>query len=298
MRFMKGVQWNGETLEMSPLIINASELGYFLHPDDNVMIDQLVNLWDGKPVKTRTRMHGEAIIQNPSLNLLGCTTPTWIAQNFPDYMIGGGFNSRVLFVFADAKANYVAYPVDEVPADFLQKRESLIRDLESISKLVGPVAMTPTAKAWGKEWYERWHKVDSRQIDESLLSGYINRKQTLVHKIAMALVVSRGDELEITEKDLERAVTLITELEAEMPKVYSRIGNDPRAQVGDEVLSFLRRTGGSATFQLLFSWARKRFPIHKEFEDILIGLREAGLVDILPNATNGSVVIKLKGSPQ
>ena len=214
----EGIPYQGDMLEMSALTIAVSEFGNFLRPDDREMVDQLVNLWDGYPVKKRTRMDGEQVIQNPCLNVIGCTTPSWIAQNFPEYMIGGGLTSRMLFVYAETKEKYVAYPFRHVPPDFLARREALIRDLERISQLVGPFHLTDEAIAWGEAWYERFHRTEARLIDETLLGGYINRKQTLVHKIAMCLAASLGDELVITQPILERSVSLITELEAEMPK--------------------------------------------------------------------------------
>lgn len=287
----EGIPWDNETLEMSPLTINASELGNFLRPDDTAMVDQLVNLWDGKAVKTRTRLHGEIIVQNPCLNIIGCTTPSWIAQNFPEYMIGGGFTSRVLFVYADTKAKYVAYPFKNVPPDHLQKRDALIRDLEKISQLLGPVSISDEALAWGDAWYRRWHETESKKIDETLLSGYINRKQTMAHKIAMCLVASRGNELLIQQPDLERAVALLTELEAEMPKVYSRIGSTADAVSGDHILAFIQRAGGRVSYQTLFGYMRKSLPRQKDFDDILLGLRESGLLRVETPPSGGAFLV-------
>jgi Protein of unknown function (DUF3987) len=283
----EGIPFNGETLEMSPLTIAASELGNFLRPDDSWMVDQLVNIWDGKPVKKRTRMDGEQVIQNPCLNLIGCTTPSWIAQNFPDYMIGGGLTSRMLFVYAEAKQAYVAYPFRHVPEDFLQRKAALVRDLEKISNLLGPVSITPDAVTWGEEWYERWFKIEAKNIDETMLGGYINRKQTLVHKLAMILVASKGDELVIRVEDLQRAVALISDLEAEMPKVYSRIGMNPLAVAADKAVSFVARAGGRVPFVALYGYMHKAFPSNKEFEDILAGLVFSGKLRLITDANSG-----------
>lgn len=276
----EGVPFHGETLEMSALTIAVSEFGNFLRPDDREMVDQLVNLWDGYPVKKRTRMDGEQVVQNPCLNVIGCTTPSWIAQNFPDYMIGGGLTSRLLFVYADAKARYVAYPFKHTSPDFLARRESLIRDLERISQLVGPYTLTDEAIEWGEAWYERFHRVEARKIDETLLGGYINRKQTLAHKIAMCLAASQGDDLIIDKPTLERAVALLSELEAEMPKVYSRIGMSPEAVAGGQVIAFLRRAARPVPFVELYRYMHRLFPNAKEFTDLLEGLSKAGMLVI------------------
>jgi hypothetical protein len=93
-----------------PLYINSSELGITLKMSDTDMVDQLVHMWDGYELKKRTRLDGEMIIPTPSLNLIACTTPSWIAENVPQYLIGGGLTSRILFVYGDKKERYIAYP--------------------------------------------------------------------------------------------------------------------------------------------------------------------------------------------
>ena len=50
---------------------------------------------------------GNDDVVNPWINIIACTTPAWIAGNFPEYMIGGGFTSRCVFVYADAKERFV-----------------------------------------------------------------------------------------------------------------------------------------------------------------------------------------------
>jgi hypothetical protein len=284
----EGVTYAGEVLEMSALTISASEFGNFLRPDDREMVDQLVNIWDGKPVKKRTRMDGEQIIQNPCLNLIGCTTPSWIAGNFPEYLIGGGLTSRMVFVYAETKFQYVAYPFQKVPKNHGLKRDALVRDLERISLLLGEVTLSSDALEWGNEWYENFHKVESKKIDETLLGGYINRKQVLAHKVAMCIVASRGDRLIIEKEDLERSVALLTELERDMPKVYSRIGMSPEAVAGDQVLSFLKREGGKVPFITLYRYMHKLFPNPERFNEVVLGLKESGRLRVISDPTAGT----------
>lgn len=274
----EGIMYQGEMLEMSALTVVAGEFGTFLKPDDHEMIDQLVSLWDCRPVRKRTRMDGEQIVANPCLNILGCTTPSWISQSFPDYMIGGGFTSRLLFVYGDAKARYVAYPSQHVPADFYARRDALIDDLERISTLVGPFSITPEAIAYGEAWYEHFHRVESKQIDETLLGGYINRKQTLVHKVAMCLSASQNDELTITKPILERSVQLISELERDMPKVYSRIGMTAGSNEGLRVIAYLDRSAAPASFVELYRYMHRAFPNVTDFQNLIEGLVRAQLI--------------------
>lgn len=278
----------GEEFEVSPtetrtqfaLYINSSELGITLKMSDTDMVDQLVHMWDGYELKKRTRMDGELVIPTPSLNLIACTTPSWIAENVPQYLIGGGLTSRMLFVYGEEKTRYIAYPQRHMPKDYLERQGKLVRDLERISQRVGGFQLTEDAYQWGEEWYENFHKNEAPKLDKTLVGGYIARKQTLVHKVAMILTISRGDELVINRETLERAVKLITQLEEFMPKVYNKIGMTLDAQAANQVLAFLERNGGTADFNLLYRYMHRYYPDPEIFEKVLTGMIEAKLITI------------------
>jgi hypothetical protein len=263
-----------------PLYINSSELGITLKMQDTDMVDQLVHMWDGFELKKRTRMDGELVIPTPSLNLIACTTPSWIAENVPAYLIGGGLTSRMLFVYGEHKERYVAYPQRHIPADYLQRQARLVRDLERIHNLVGEFSLTEDAYKWGEEWYEDFHKNQAPKLDKTLIGGYIARKQTLVHKVAMILTASLGDTMIITRATLERSAALISQLEENMPKVYSRIGLTADANASQKVVSFLERYGGKADFNILYRYMHSQYSDPVVFEGILRGMMEAKLITI------------------
>lgn len=262
------------------LYVNSPEFGITLNPRDTEMIDQLVHIWDGAEMKKRTRKDGELKIPTPCLNMIACTTPSWIAENVPQYLIGGGLTSRMLFVYGETKTRYVAYPQLVIPKDYKDRQARLTRDLERISQLIGNFTLTPDAYAWGAEWYEHFHKHEAPKIDKTLLGGYIARKQTLVHKVAMVLSASQGNSLLITRTLLERAAKLITELEASMPMVYSKIGMNQDSNAADQVLAFLARNGGTVEFSLLYRYMHRYYPDSEAFEKIILGMIEAKYVTI------------------
>jgi len=258
---------NGELVTMSPVTIHSSEFGNLIDPRDRQMIDMLVHLWDGKPFTKVTKNSGTDEVVNPWINVLAATNPEWIAANFPEYMIGGGFASRCLFVYIAEKERYVAYP--EAQTGFEGLREDLIADLTHISEsIVGEYSLTPEAKEWGSAWYERHYRQEALLMDSSRFGGYIARKQTLAHKVAMILAASHTDELVISRDDLETAVSMLSDLEADMQLVFEKIGMSAEA-LQSERLSQMVVKRGAIPYAELYAWAKRYFPRKSEVEDII-----------------------------
>lgn len=226
---------------MSAITIESSEFGTFLNPQDREMVDLLVSLWDGKrgAFKKTTKTQGEDIIENPWINIIACTTPAWIEGNFPEYMIGGGFTSRCVFVYAEQKRQYVAYPSLSIPKDFLKQQDELVQDLEKMAMLRGPFNLLPEATDWGAIWYEQHWKKKPANLDNARFGGYLARKQTHIHKLAMVLSAAQRDTLTITADDLEQSNIIVSSLESDMPKVFERIGTSDSSKGSAELVSII-----------------------------------------------------------
>lgn len=244
-----------EPATMSCLTIGVGELGTFLRPENREFLDLLTAMWDGQKeaLRRRTRMDGETVIHNPWLNIIGCTTPAWLKDNFPDVLIGGGLTSRIVFVYGDKKRQLIAYPsrnVDE--AAYHDEEKYLIHDLSQIAKLAGPYRLTEEAYKWGESWYEQ-HNTGPRpaHVASDRFDGYLFRKQTHIHKLAMVLAAAQRDELVVTDTDLQQAADFTTGLEGDMLRVFSSIGVTQAAKVTTEVLNLIRNHK-SLTYQELW----------------------------------------------
>jgi hypothetical protein len=241
-------------------------------------------LWDGQlgVWEKRTKTQGSDRIENPWINLAACTTPGWIAGNFPEYLIGGGFTSRCIFVYAKHKRRLVAYPSAVLPAGFDEIRNKLIRDLEAISILRGGFTLSPEAIQWGTQWYEHHHNNKPRHLDNDRFAGYIARKQTHIHKLAMVLSASEKDELVITEANISAASEIVTALESDMPEVFSLIGVGGQAKHSNEV-AMLVRSYGTMTQTQLFSLCFKTMS-YKEFQDALVACVQSKIIFVKQEA--------------
>lgn len=282
---------DGKILRQSAMTISASELGTFLDPRNGEMVDALVSLWDGQKGtwKKATKTQGSDEIENPWINLLGCTTPAWISGAFPDYMVGGGFTSRTVFVYADTKRQLVAYP--HLVASKTNKQqhleESLIHDLIEINKMVGEYKLTEEAVALGEIWYRDFFTNKPAHLDTDQFEGYIARKQTHIHKIAMVLAASESDDLRIHDGHLERAIAITTGIEADMPKVFGRIGSNQHSK-HQALIKRLLKTHGAIWQTELYAMVYKNIT-PRDFEETIKGLVKAGLVTLM--ADKGKVKI-------
>ncbi len=271
---------SGDWETMSSLTISSDELGTFLNPNDREMIDVLVSLWDGKKgtFRKQTKMSGNDTIQNPWINIIGCTTPSWIAENVPEYMIGGGFVSRCVFIYTDKKRQFVPYVDEAVPAEFGDLRSSLVHDLEEMSTLCGEFQISEPAREWGRTWYtDHWQK-GREGLDTEQFANYLSRKQTHLHKLAMILSASQGNTLLIEPHHLQHAEAMLSSIEPDMHKVFARIGKSEVTKATAEILD--RLDGYPIPKETLFRRMMHSVTI-REFDEALAGVCASGMARIV-----------------
>lgn len=284
----------GEFHSQCALTLESSEFGNLVNPQDREMIDLLVTLWDSKQggFKKITKGSGTDMVENPWINLIACTTPAWIAGNFPEYIIGGGFTSRCLFVYTETKEKYVAYPALSVPANLKSQEAALIQDLEHIAtNLMGNYVLSQDAIEWGTSWYEYHYKNRPEALDDDRFGGYIARKQTHIHKTAMVLAASCRDELVINADDLSLANTLVSSLEEDMPKVFARIGRTEESVQAERFVKYIAARNGISPMAAQ-AYFHTQFPTNRQFQEILSGALGAGLITV--ESTPNGVLLKAK----
>lgn len=238
------VDFGTYTEPMSCLTIGVSELGTFFRPDNQEMVDFLTAMWDGQKevMRRQTRTQGDTTISNPWLNVIGCTTPAWLKENFPDVLIGGGLTSRMVFVFGEKKRQLVAYPSDLITADDYKEEEAhLVADLQAIAQTKGEYKLSPGAKVWGTQWYENlWTGARPPHLLGGKFDGYVSRKQTMLHKLALILAAAKREDLLINEADLIEADQLMTLTEHDLRKVFESIGITQKAKINNDLLGIMR----------------------------------------------------------
>lgn len=276
----------GDTVETFSLTIDSGELGNLVSTDDRQMMDMLNTLWDCGSVDKATKADGNERVEYPFLNLIGCTTPSWISDNIPAYMIDGGLVSRIVWVYAEDKRQEIMYPGRQISKELWHDHHTLKRylldDLNTIGRLEGEFDITPDAVDWGIDWYKRHNLAHGKGKDDSRLGGFHARKPTHLHKLAMVLSASRGDSLTITREDLQEAEHHISSLESTLLSIFSRIGKTATSNVSDRLVDFIARHGvQGVTYEEAYFYVRGNLPMPKDFEELLKGLRRGGMIEVV-----------------
>lgn len=283
-------EYNGEFYPMSPLTLAASELGSLLNLQDGDMINLLIELWDGKKgYEKTTKTSGNDTVDAPWINIQAATTPHWIAANMPQSMIGGGLSSRCIFIHAEKKAKYIAYVDEHINLNDRDLEHRLVADLERISLLAGPLVITPAAREWGRGWYESFWKDAVSRMDDQMLEGYAARKQTHLHKLAMVLSTSRSNDLIIQRDDLEIADAMLLDVEADMHRVFSRIGRSEESLQAERFIEYVKRHGPVA-YDKAYKMIHTYFPDFRDFEGVLAGALRSGQIIMTMAATGGMLL--------
>jgi hypothetical protein len=284
------IEDNGIIDTSSPVTIAASEFGTFLDPRNREFVDVLVDLWDGKRMvwEKKTKTSGNDAIQNPWINLITATTPSWLAENMPESMIGGGFTSRCVFVFGDTKSQYNAYPARNRDPAHAKLKEKLLADLEHISMMKGTYTLTDEAYTWGEKWYIDFHSGVLGQryahLGDDRFAGYRSRRQTHMHKLAIILAAAESDERIITATHLQTADELLTATERDsLPNVFNNIGKVDTGRLVDRLLSQLS-TGRKHKSAIVADMLRVADP--RTISDVIAGCTAANLIRQEQHGTN------------
>ena len=271
-------EYQGEFYPMSPLTLAASELGSLLNLQDGDMINLLIELWDGKKgYEKTTKTSGNDTVDAPWINIQAATTPHWIAANMPQSMIGGGLSSRCIFIHAEKKDKYIAYVDEHIDLNDRDLEHRLVADLERISLLAGPYTITAGARDWGRDWYETFWKDAVSRMDDQMLEGYAARKQTHLHKLALVLSASRSNDRVIQREDLEIANAMLLDVEADMQRVFSRIGRSEDSLQAERFIEYVRRHG-PVEYDKAYKMIHVYFPDFRDFEGVINGAVRSGQI--------------------
>lgn len=248
-------------------MIFAPELAEFFGSKDyqkgmlQDMTDILSNL-DYKDISLKSRQN--CIIPQPTVTILGGSTPSWLYKAMPDGSMGGGFYPRfVIACESDVKRKVAWIKYDIPPAElayaiegrdtFMQQSQYLVDQL----RRVGELAPREDARKAYSEWYA------TREGDFSpLAQPYAHRCRDHCMKLAMICALSRGhDYLDI--QDIVFGITTIQYIAAHVDEALGLPSTD--AMVAREVVKILPATWDSVLRTLGNQYNKNELQRAKEF---------------------------------
>lgn len=208
----------------------------------NGIYEFFTSMFDGKmKIHAKTKTSGNAFLEKPCMNFFTGTTPGWIKENMPEGMIVGGFASRFVIVFeTKPRLRQTFFDGVESPdpnRTFPELERDLLLDLMHISsQLAGEFQIEPEALEFIRRWTEN---EENYKFRNEKMAGYMNRKFTLIAKIAMIQSVSRKDELVLTVDDWKSAINLIEANEAGMEELFGGMGKNRFAVDVKNIISYV-----------------------------------------------------------
>lgn len=223
---------NGEKYHNSSLYLYSSEAAVTLKEITGSVTELFTDFYDCGPdgwsndvawVKT-TKMDGDIKIFNPCLNMLACSTPDWLKKIITVDEMKGGFASRILFVVQTGKPERSIGWIENLP-DMAGLREKLVQDLHRISLLKGQVSIDSSFIEAFNEFKREHEAVIITQQNDNMI-GYYSRKAWHIMKLAQVMMVAEGDDLMLTRKHWDAALTELNKIEPNMKLALGATGEN------------------------------------------------------------------------
>ncbi|MCP3873377.1 MAG: DUF3987 domain-containing protein [Desulfobacteraceae bacterium] len=243
-RAKKNFDWKEEVVSQSPLYAYASELLVLMNEVYGQTTELLTTFYDCQPNDSTKpwvykARHQEAVkIHGPCLNILGCSTESWLRKCIPVSEMEGGFTARAVFVVeSDGPDEFIAWPKKDSKRAAM--KGALIDDLMHIYEMTGEVQVTQPMKKEFSEWYNYHMKHIVKPNKDPRFTGYLARKGDLLLKLSMIRSVTLRDDLIVTPAHFNWAGEVLNEAEAGMFKAFKKEGNitEMRPPVGKPIVS-------------------------------------------------------------
>lgn len=278
---------DGTMREITPITLCLTELSHFLGVNNAHMIDFLVTVYDKENYKSETKNMGNDVIPGPGLNILACTTPSNITRYLKEDVISGGFSSRTHFVLVDSKITPIAFPV--ISPEAATARLECLSWLKNIQPLTGEFVLTDEARAWYKPWYDKL-QYDIQSLPQTVVTGWLGRKQVHLLKAAMVFALSSSTDLVITSFHLQLALAAIDRIQSNLERVYEGIGRNELSPIQARAFEYIDSMGGSISEKELHI-VLNRDASYGERMEIIRSMIESGRVDRFEDAATKRVLL-------
>lgn len=275
-RFIVDQIFEGPEGVLPPAVLAISdELSVMLtrDPQGDKLIDVLTSLFDcPERFPYRTLSRGEILLRDVFLGVLAGTTDSTLGKVLPDTAFGGGFASRIMFIYQEDTPRRNPFP-ELSPAE--KELEQQLRErLHRISGITGPYTLSEDARSVYREWYGDLEKPDDKRVD-----GYSGRKHDHALRLAHVLRASQGADGRIIEAGhISTAIKQIELIQSLMVSAFGDVGKSDSMAQSDRVIRYVH---GAKTQGIMHSILLKKMYPHLDaphFRVLMNSLVEARIV--------------------
>lgn len=263
-----------DTTSISEMFIMADEFDQFFGNNILDFVSLLGNFWDYIGVfENKVKNSSSVKIPNPTVSILGGTTPTTFSAVFPPEIIGQGFFSRLIIVHSDPSEKKISFP-EEPP---LEKKQQILKSLFDIRNTVyGKVELTAGARKLLDRIY-----TTQKVINDVRFEHYANRRFT--HLLKLCLVhLAAFKEKQITEDIVIYTNTVLSHTEHLMPKALGEFGKSKHADTTHRVLSIIENNKGITEVKEIWKMVHNDLESMAQLGEILKKLLAADKIQSVP----------------
>lgn len=266
------------------VFIAADEFNVFSGHSNIEFFEILGDLWDWDNDKDfwkyRLKNSKSVRIWQPTVSILGGNTPTGFADCFPIAMLGQGFMSRLILVYADPSEKKHTFP----PTPDEKLVAAIILRMREIKRTVlGPMTLHDSTKNILDSIYKSWP-----ELEDARFQHYSSRRFQHLLKLCMIIAAMRCSTT-ISDSDVISANTILAFAETQMPKAMGELGKSRSSEAANKVMQLLYGARKPMAMQELWPAVRNDLERIQDLAQIISNLLQAGKIQEveLPNNRRG-----------
>jgi hypothetical protein len=256
------------------MFVAIDEFNDFIGNGNIEFISMLGNMWDYHGLyKNRIKTGKSVEINNPTISIIGGNTPTGFSLAFPTDILGQGFFSRLLLIYADRTDRRITFPPPPAPEHTRRVLDQLAR-IKTAS--LGSAVLTGSAEKLLDKIYQRGIAVDDVRFE-----SYSNRRFTHLLKLSVICSAARATR-DLTEQDVIYANTILSAAEHHMPRALGEFGKAKHSDVSHKIIQLAESTHSILTFKEIWKHVSNDLEKMSDLGTLLQNLVAAEKLQLVP----------------
>jgi hypothetical protein len=256
------------------MFVAIDEFNDFIGNGNIEFISMLGNMWDYNGLYSNRIKTGKSVeINNPTISIIGGNTPTGFSLAFPTDILGQGFFSRLLLIYADRTDRRITFPPPPPP----ESTERILSQLKRVKQTaIGSARLEAGAERLLDKIYQR-----NSAIDDVRFESYSNRRFTHLLKLTILASAARSSS-RIAETDVIYANTILSAAEHAMPRALGEFGKAKHSDVSHKIIQLAEATHTILTFKEIWKHVSNDLEKMADLGTLLQNLVAAEKLQLVP----------------